>query len=29
MDLFDGNVDVVNNYDWTKDVTILEFLREI
>lgn len=28
-DLFDGNVEVVNNYDWTKDVTILEFLREI
>ena len=28
-DLFDGNVEVVNNYDWTKDITILEFLREI
>lgn len=28
-ELFDGNVEVVNNYDWTKDVTILEFLREI
>ena len=28
-DLFDGNVEVVNNYDWTKDMTILEFLREI
>ena len=28
-DLFDGNVEVVNNYDWTKDVTILDFLREI
>ena len=27
--LFDGNVEVVNNYDWTKDITILEFLREI
>ena len=28
-ELFDGNVEVVNNYDWTKDMTILEFLREI
>jgi tyrosyl-tRNA synthetase len=28
-DLFDGNVEVVNNYDWTKDITILDFLREI
>jgi len=28
-DLFDGNVEVVNNYDWTKDMTILEFLRDI
>ena len=28
-DLFDGNVEVVNNYDWTKDITILEFLRDI
>ena len=28
-DLFDGKVEVVNNYDWTKDITILEFLREI
>ncbi len=28
-ELFDGNVEVVNNYDWTKDVTILDFLREI
>ena len=28
-DLFDWNVEVVNNYDWTKDVTILDFLREI
>jgi tyrosyl-tRNA synthetase len=27
--LFDGNVEVVNNYDWTKDMTILEFLRDI
>ena len=28
-DLFNGNVEVVNNYDWTKDITILEFLRDI
>ena len=28
-DLFDGNVEVVNNYDWTKDINILEFLREV
>ena len=28
-ELFNGNVDVVNNYDWTKDMNILEFLREI
>ena len=28
-ELFDGNVEVVNNYDWTKDMTLLDFLREI
>ena len=28
-DLFNGNVEVVNNYDWTQDITILDFLREI
>ena len=28
-ELFDGNVEVVNNYDWTKDISILEFLRDI
>lgn len=28
-ELFDGNVEVVNNYDWTKDINILDFLREI
>ncbi len=27
--IFNGNVDVVNNYDWTKDINILEFLREV
>ena len=25
----DLDVEVVNNYDWTKDMTILDFLREI
>jgi len=28
-DLFDGNVEVVNNYDWTRNFSILEFLRDI
>ena len=28
-ELFDGNVEVVNNYDWTKDINILDFLRDI
>lgn len=27
-DIFDGNVIVVNNYDWTKDINILDFLRD-
>lgn len=27
--IFNGNVEVVNNYDWTKDINILEFLREV
>ena len=27
--MFDGNVEGVNNYDWTKDVTFLDFLRDI
>ena len=26
--IFDGNVTVVNNYDWTKDINILDFLRD-
>ena len=26
--IFDGNVEVVNNYDWYKDVNILDFLRD-
>ena len=29
IDIFDGNVEVVNNYDWTKDINILEFLRDV
>lgn len=28
-DIFEGNVEVVNNYDWTKDINILDFLRDI
>lgn len=28
MDIFNGNVEVVNNYDWTKDINILDFLRD-
>ena len=27
--IFDNNVTVVNNYDWTKDINILDFLRDI
>ena len=27
--IFEGNVEVVNNYDWTKDINILDFLRDI
>lgn len=27
--LFDGKAELVDNYDWTKDYTILEFLRDI
>ena len=27
-EIFDGNVEVVNNYDWTKDINILDFLRD-
>lgn len=27
--LLDGKAEVVNNYDWTKDYTYLEFLRDI
>lgn len=29
-DIFTGlNVEVVNNYDWTKDINVLDFLRDI
>ena len=28
-DIFNGNVEVVNNYDWVKDINILDFLRDI
>lgn len=27
-EIFNGNVQVVNNYDWTKDINILDFLRD-
>lgn len=27
--VFEGKAEVVNNYDWTKDVTFLDFLRDI
>lgn len=27
--LFRGNVEIVNNYDWTKDISFLDFLRDI
>jgi len=27
--IFDGNVEIVNNYDWMKDYTFLSFLRDI
>lgn len=27
--LLDGKAEIVNNYDWTKDVTFLDFLRDI
>lgn len=29
LSLFDGNVEIVNNYDWMKDYNYLEFLRDI
>lgn len=27
--IFDGKAKIVNNYDWTKNVTLLDFLRDI
>ena len=27
-DLFDGNVEIVNNYDWFKDISWIDFLRD-
>lgn len=29
LKLFDGNVEIVNNYDWMKNYNYLEFLRDI
>ena len=28
-DMFDGKAEVVNNYDWTKDMDLITFLREV
>ena len=28
-DIFEGRVEVVNNYDWIKDINILDFLRDV
>ena len=28
-DIFDGNVEIVNNYDWFKDISWIDFLRDI
>ena len=27
-DIFEGKAEIVNNYDWTKDITFLDFLRD-
>ena len=27
-DIFDGNVEIVNNYDWFKDISWIDFLRD-
>ena len=29
LSLFDNNVEVVNNYDWIKDFTFIDFLRDV
>ena len=28
-DIFDGNVELVNNYDWFKDISWIDFLRDV
>ena len=28
-DIFEGKAEIVNNYDWTKDISFLDFLRDI
>ena len=28
-DIFDGNVELVNNYDWFKDINWIDFLRDV
>ena len=27
-DIFGGNVEIVNNYDWFKDISWIDFLRD-
>ena len=27
--IFDGKAEIVNNYDWIKDITIIDFLRDV
>ena len=29
LDIFEGNVEVVNNYDWIKEFNIIDFLRDV
>ena len=29
LDIFDGNVELVNNYDWFKDINWIDFLRDV
>ncbi len=28
-DIFDGNCEIVNNYDWMKNMTLIDFLRDV
>ena len=29
LDIFDGNAEIVNNYDWFKDISWIDFLRDV